>query len=169
MEQLALAELRRLGSGPSEAEEPRGLLIKVEAECDDPNAVLARAGEVLGAVLRTSSAGWPADEAWPSLLPAWFVERCAPEKAAAEYEAEMAEWRKLSHAEQVRWELEKPWSLLNWLHWFKPEERQWAWWDATTDSQFFVVEVVTQGEPLLWGNLQWLLRVAGARHVECLD
>lgn len=81
----------------------------------------------------------------------------------------MAKWRKLSHAEQVRWELEKPWSLLNWLHWFKPEERQWAWWDATTDGQVLVVRVLTQGELLLWGNLRWLLRVAGASDVECFD
>lgn len=95
MESAMSNGLRRLESGPSEGEKPSGLPIEIEAECDDPTAVLARAREVLGAVLRASSAGWPADEAWPALLPAWFVERCAPEKTAAESEADMAKWRKL--------------------------------------------------------------------------
>jgi len=48
----------------------------------DPGETVALIREVLLAVLPFAAAPadeWPADNRWPDVLPAWFVQRCTPE------------------------------------------------------------------------------------------
>jgi hypothetical protein len=128
--------------------------------CDGKAAdVIRRSREVLEAVRVATTSGWPTDGDWPRLLPAWFVAKCAPEMSREEDERALAEWRAQGSREWKR-----PWSLLAWLHWFKPGQRAWFWWDATIESDKKAVVTVESHEPP-WGSLEWLLLASGAREV----
>jgi hypothetical protein len=53
------------------------------------------------------------------------------------------------------------------VHWFRPGERYWYWWDAEVkDTNTIHIKVIVQDEPFPWGSLDWLLRAAGALSVE---
>lgn len=158
-------ELRRVAMGPRLEEKPAGLgLVRFVVTCPEGTAVcLGRATEVLREVLGQSMTGWPSDDSWPSILPEWFVERCAPAQTPEQVGAWLAWWRKLSPKEQMRVEAEQRWALLDWLDWFKPGERQWYWWDTLPRDQATVsVAVEVDAWPFAWGALAWLFRAAGA-------
>ena len=176
MVEIERGELQRIRSGSpdigadSDADSDAAgwpLLVRVHFAADDPRAVIQRAKEVLACVLeRTDS--WPADEQWPELLPASFVQRCAPEHGP-EWSAE--EWLvrsqsmtpegKAAHARQ-------PWTLSGWLYYFDPSEggmggdRSWWWWDAGTDEPGTGwIDVATSGLPFGTGSLYWLIEACG--------
>lgn len=161
-------ELRRLDVGPGVDEKPGGLgVVRFVVSCPDgASACVGRAVEVLEVVVRHSVSGWLSDEDWRSALPRWFVEACAPESTPGQSDAWLAWWRRLSSEEQARVESEARWTLLDWLEWFKPGERQWYWWDALVQSQSTAdVAVMVDEWPLAWGALSWLFRASGASQV----
>jgi hypothetical protein len=161
------AEVGRLLHGPKGAERPeRQGLVHFRARCKEPSAVLRNAREVLLAVCRNSGS-WPSCEDWKLVLPRWFVEACAPEQSQSEAEAWLAWWRTLPSDERDRVRRQKPWSLLNWLHWMQPRERSWLWWDGRIEGDSDLkVSVVVDGWPFPWGALEWLLRASGASVVD---
>jgi hypothetical protein len=77
-------------------------------------------------------------------------------------------WRSLPPAEQAKAEIEKDWSLENWLYWMEPSNRQWFWWDAKVLQEHDHIALAIQVEawPFPWGALRWLFRAAGASAVE---
>jgi len=75
-------------------------------------------------------------------------------------------WRALPAEEQHRAERERRWALADWLHWLRPDERSWYWWDAAVNgSHELRVRVEVPGWPAALGALTWLLRAAGADSV----
>jgi hypothetical protein len=75
----------------------------------------------------------------------------------------------MSAAERAE-EQKKPWSLDNWVHWMRPENREWYWWDAeVVGGAAAVVEVEVDGWPFPWGSLEWLLKAAGANSVAAVE
>jgi len=124
---------------------------------------MARAREVMAAILDGPESQQSPAEFWRDELPRWFVEACAPERPREEVEQWLHWWRSLPLEEQARATREQPWTLADWLFWLDPCERQWFWWDATVDHPdraTIVVEV--PGWPAPLGALEWLLRAAGA-------
>ena len=161
-------ERRHLQEGPRPGEEPRGVgTILARATCaGDAGAVLARAREALDPVLSHLGGRWPADEEWPRVLPDWLVRASAPEPTDAEAKAQLARWQRLSQDEQAREAATAAWTLLNWVYWFCPEDRQWWWWNACVQTpDVALVEVQIDGWPAPTGALCWLLRAAGAVEV----
>lgn len=157
-------ELRRLNSGPSAGEQPRGIaLVRFFALCaGDAPRVLERCKEVMRAVLVQTVDRWPTDEKWHSLLPAWFVATCPDEDAVQEAGAR---WFELSAEEQSR--LTNLWSVSNWVYWFLPDERQWFWWDASMpDANTIELVVEVFGDPFPSGSLDWLLAASGVIKTE---
>lgn len=142
--------------------------MRVRFASDDPTAVIKRAADVLTRVLERIDA-WPTDEAWPELLPRWFVDRCAPEHAddpSFDVTAWLERWRAMSPEEKAA-ESREPWRLSNWLYRFDPSEdgdgddRSW-WWNAGADEQGRGwIEVETTGWPFGTGSLYWLIEASG--------
>jgi hypothetical protein len=165
------AELRRLQHGPHQDEQ--AFVIRVSFIADDPAAVIARAREVLMAVLVHVEA-WPTEERWQELLSAWFVERCAPEQPddlaeglSDDVDAALARWQALTPEEKLA-HAQGPWALSNWLYYFDPTEegqgddRSWWWWNAGTDQLGTGwIEVATTGWPFWTGSLYWLIEASG--------
>lgn len=112
-----------------------------------PGADLGRARQVMVAVLEHSGGEWPSLERWKQILPAWFVEAC------------------LDDALVQSCSLDR-WSLRGWLHWFRPENRGWYWWGASTEGRGLLVTVLVPLRPYRRGALDWLLKTAGASEVE---
>lgn len=163
------AERCRLDTPPAESDRPGGLgTVRFLARCPgDAPAVLARAAEVMRVVNHHSTGDWPTNDAWRSLLPGWFVHRCAPERTREEAETWLAQWRQLPPDEQSRMDRESAWSLLNWIKWFVPADRSWYWWDAKViDPNYVAVAVEVDQWPFPWGALAWLFRAAGATDVD---
>jgi hypothetical protein len=163
-------ELRRIRQGP--AADERAFLVRVSFSADDPAAVVERAREVLGCVIEHLES-WPAEESWPRLLPAWFVERCAPERSADpswDAAAWLVRWQAMSQEQRIA-ESEGPWTLSGWLYYFDPtdgedagmgNDRSWWWWNAGTDEPGTGwIEVTTTGWPFGTGSLYWLIEAAG--------
>jgi len=161
-------ERRHLEEGPRPEERPGGVGTMIaRATCaGDADAVLAQAREALDPVLDHQSGRWPADDEWPRLLPDWVVRASAREPTRDDATAWLARWQWLTPEEQSRVEATAPWTLLNWIHWFRPENRQWYWWNARVQNPgLALVEVQIDGWPAPTGALRWLLRVAGAFEV----
>jgi hypothetical protein len=106
-----------------------------------PGEVLGRAKAVLSVAITAMLEGWdPAEDVVPAGIPVWFSEACAPEDTATE----------------------DRWSLMAWLRWCDPDERQWFWWDARVVAPGVgEVLVETTGAPFPSGALRWLLTAAG--------
>lgn len=160
-------EQRRLFDGPQPDEEPGGGLTTATARCaGDAPEVLARAREVMAAVLANSDGAWPSDEDWRGLLPSWFVEACADEETPEQTRERLARWEHLTFAERARETEHDAWSLDNWILWLEPEERQWFWWSAeAADPDQVVLRVEVPDWPAPTGALEWLLRASGAVEV----
>jgi len=161
-------ELRRLTLGAGLEEIPQGSgTVRVIAQCIDPEQVRSRAKEVLEIVVRISLDSWPDENQWRRVLPKWFVDKCGPDLTPAEAESEMARMRGLSKAKRDKIRRERPWSVSGWVYWFRPEQRQWYWWDAMlTEKGTLVVAIEVDGWPFPWASLKWLLCAAGAHAVE---
>jgi hypothetical protein len=160
-------ELRRV-RGEAFPESSRVLVVRVFFDADHPAAVIACAREVLTLVLE-NRATWPADETWSSILPRWFVDRCAPEGPDLVAEAWFAEWRAMTPEAKAAFSRE-PWTLSGWLYHFDPaddamgKDRSWWWWDAGIgESGRGWIDVATNGLPFGSGSLYWLIEASGGQ------
>lgn len=137
-------ECRHLAHGPG-AEDPPGTLDVIEVECEGgAERALARVREAMAPVLEHQEGPWPSLDDWKALLPGWFVEACVDDR-------------------QVRDCVLDRWSLRAWLHWLRPDQRQWRWWDAeVVDGTHLRVRLLPLSDPYLKGSVNWLLTVAGS-------
>jgi hypothetical protein len=161
---LASERLHLIG-GPAREEKPGGLgTVRFVAKCKgNAPEVLEKAKETLKAVNENSLPEWPSIDRWRQILPAWFVNRCAPERSQEEAENWLTWWKSLTPAEQKKVLAEEEWSLSNWIYWFQPDNRQWYWWDGVPlDRNYVVIAVEVDAWPFAWGALRWLFRAAGA-------
>jgi hypothetical protein len=167
---LLNAEMQRLKQGPRSADQPGGVgIVRFVARCPvGANDVLLRATSVLRTINEASLTGWLTDEQWEEKLPEWFTAACAPPMTQEQAEAWLSRWKKLPPDKQARAEIEKDWSLENWLFWMEPDNRQWFWWDAKVldDSDHIIVAVEAAVWPFPWGSLRWLFTAAGASALE---
>lgn len=172
-------ELLRLRHGVPQGARSPLLLARATFHAQDAEEVLARVREVLLTVLPYAagpSAEWPADDAWPGLLPDWFTARCAPEGPVDEGAAArwLARWRGLGHGEraaEARAHAAAPWQLLDWTGAFAPDggagERGWRWWDAHARAQEAWVRFTVDGHPYGGGGaLRHLIEAAGGHDVD---
>lgn len=158
-------ETRRLHLGPAPGEEPGAVgLIEINVEAtDDVSGVMSRCKDVLLIVSQASESEFRSHETLAQLLPAWFVEGCAPEESTSARAEWLAWWRGLDGEERARVAEERAWGLEDWLYWMQPEERQWLWWDLRSVGETqatLLLEV--KAWPIAMGALMWLLRLAGA-------
>jgi hypothetical protein len=158
-------ELRRILNGPRPGETAPGLLADFHVECrQEAEQVLKSARDVLLAALGHSAQDALTLEQWRAVLPTWFVEKFAPEISMDE----AVRRRSLPMEERAR--LAENWSLGAWVHWLKPSERQWVWWDAeVTSTRLLRVKVVVGGFPFPSGSLKWLFECSGASSFELLE
>lgn len=163
-------ELKRLTAGPDAGEVPQNsLLVELQATSISPggSVLLPRIKEVLRIVIGSTNATWPEVEDWRELLPGWFVNACAEEESPEESAAWLTWWRALGSEERGEAARNRPWSLADWLHWLRPDERQWYWWDALVDEDDSLhIVVVVDGWPSPLGALEWLAKAAGADVIE---
>jgi hypothetical protein len=136
------AELLRVQYGPH----PRTVnpFVDVEATftAQDPDQTVARIREVLLAVLPYASGpaeAWPADDRWPHILPAWFVQRSAPEPPVHKDAAGTwtTWWRGLTGQQretEISTDATADLRLPEWLAYFSPggaaDGRNWRWWNG---------------------------------------
>lgn len=161
-------EIRHLEDGPGVDERPggNGLITLAIRTREEPSEMIERAKDVLAVVVAVPPAEWRPEVVQQS-LPAWFVEKCAPERSN---EAWLAWWRSLAVPDRIQAERERSWSVADWLFWLAPDERQWHWWDAVVDGERSAkVLVEVPSWPAAIGALEWLLRAAGAASVDILD
>ena len=81
----------------------------------------------------------------------------------SESEEEVDYRRSLPWEKQVSLEKNKKWSLENWLVWFKPETKEWFWWndhkfDGEIENTNFLIEVTALDDPFASGAFKWLFR-----------
>lgn len=166
------AELQRLKKAPSFDEKISGLgVVRFVAHCPlGASDVLAKVISLLRIVdeIALLPTNWPTDEQWVLKLPEWFTSECTAPMTQQQAERWLAWWKGLPTDEQTRVEIEKDWSLDNWLYWMQPENRQWFWWDAKVSDYNDHVIMVIQVEswPFPWGSLRWLFKAAGASSLE---
>ena len=78
----------------------------------------------------------------------------------------LKKWESMTVEEKWQ-EGEGTWSLEAFLHWFRPSERYWYWWDAAVeDPDTLRVSLEIEDWPVPWAALRWLFRAAGALHAE---
>ena len=125
--------------------------------------------EVLRQV-RSHDRPWPSEGSWRVLLPAWFVDACAPEPTEGEQQDWNRQWKSMTYEERREYARAAPWTLTGWLAWFRPEgsdlDRGWAWVGASEMGGDGIVTVEIDGWPYPHGTLDWLLRTAGATEIE---
>ena len=162
-----LDELRHLSAGPGPDEKPPRIDYIVARCPGNAEVVLKKTNEVLQVVLTRDPENWPSDSEWASLLPRWFLDASSPKLSRKGAEDYLARLRGLSPEERIRFEREARWSISDFLHWFRPHERYWYWWDAEAESaDKFRVALVFEGWPYPSGALEWLLRASGATDAE---
>jgi hypothetical protein len=128
--------------------------------------VLTGVVEVLRVVLEQQQRGdWPDNAEWRSLLPEWFVAQTAPEMPIETDPPRRPRWWQLVRSPQVH-EQAGPWSLGNWLYWFRPENRTWFWWGAYLVSTTEISLLLAADDwPVLVGALEWAFACAGAAEI----
>ncbi|MFH1709166.1 MAG: hypothetical protein ABIF71_14780 [Planctomycetota bacterium] len=129
--------------------------------------MLTKVKEVLLIVSRYSiDSNWPTELEWRAILPAWFVNSCAPPMSDAEAQKWLQWWRGLSARDQELAEINNKWNLANWLYWMEPTNRQWFWWAARpTSNHDLIIAVEVRDWPFPWGALRWLFITSGAHDV----
>jgi hypothetical protein len=164
------AELQRLEHRPTSTEMPQGVgIVRFLVRCPyETSEVLAKAKEALKIVDKATLAGWPANGDLIPRLPQWFLSACAEEMSPDQATQWLSWWKSLPPEEQSKAEIEKDWSLDNWLYWMEPRNRQWFWWDAKVleDYDHIALAIEVECWPFPWGSLRWLFRAAGAAAVE---
>ena len=160
------AELRHLRNPPRADEKPHGVgTVRFVARCPfGAEEILNKVISVLEIVDEATLNGALTEEQWAFRLPEWFVSACALPMTAEQAEQWLKRWKALPSEEQTRVEIEKDWSLDNWLYWMEPENRQWFWWDAKVldDCDHILVATEVEVWPFPWGSLRWLFKAAGA-------
>jgi hypothetical protein len=158
-------ELLRLRTGPAPGEHPgpAGTVRFVAQFQGNAETVLANCKQVLAIVLeRSARTNWPTVEEWRALLPIWFVRACAPEQPQEEIEREAAHYRQLAPEERRRLDKQGRWTVGGWVHWLRPDARQWWWWNgAVWESETVAVDVQVDDWPHAVGAIEWLLRACG--------
>jgi hypothetical protein len=157
-------------------------LLKMEAtfSAQDPDGTIALIREVLLAVLSYAAGpadDWPADDRWPDVLPAWFVQRCAPEAPVHEgaVEASRTWWRGLTGRQretEIRPDALADRRLLDWIDLFDPAgtagSRGWRWWDGGVSGRGTGwIRFGTDGHPYGGrGALLRLIEAAGGHDID---
>jgi hypothetical protein len=138
----ATEELRHLHEGAYGEQPPGETDI---AEAPGGTRTLARAREVLEAVLTRAQAGgdWPTTPEWQELLPPWFTAACVDDS-------------------EVRDCVLDKWSLRAWVYWFQPDLRQWRWWDVDVSHDRLRITLLVLRRPYRRAALDWLLEVAAS-------
>ncbi|MFD8378513.1 hypothetical protein ACFV2X_08220 [Streptomyces sp. NPDC059679] len=176
------AELLRAGHGPHPDTVNPLLELRATYTSQDPWATAELIRDVLRTVLEHAAAPageWPADDEWPTLLPEWFVQRCAPEPPPPPERADpatwLARWRSLTHRQRQTEAISAAtadWRLADWLALFEPEgladSRSWRFWDVgTTTTTTGWVRVGVDGHPYGGrGALLWLIEAAGGYDID---
>ncbi|HYS74044.1 MAG TPA: hypothetical protein VEO96_08720 [Thermoplasmata archaeon] len=164
-------EIRHLRDGPK-ANQQRPMIDHIIARCPgNAEVVLRRCKQVLDTILAQDPTNWPSNEVWHSVLPKWFVAKCAPEMTREAAENHLRQRQGLSPDERQRIAREEDsrwrWSVLNTVFWFRPEERSWWWWDGVAENENTIrVAVAIGGWPYASGALRWILRASGATSAE---
>ena len=155
-------ELNRLTTetGNSNAIDIGFLKVELKVDCDgNSSEVLRKTKEVLVRVIDCELSLDDPIEDWKEVLPAWFVNSCAPELSSDKIDQILA---KVDGFEV----LSKLWTVGGFLYWFRPEERSWFWWGAVVKNQnAFIIELIVEGFPFAWGALDFLLHTSGAAHI----
>ena len=161
-------ELQRLREGALPDERSSTGLSEITIETSGSSLdCLSRCREVLIAIDTVSATFWPSLQEWRSVLPQWLVQKFKPEPTAQEQRQSEARWKGMPQNERAIEASNAQWSLANWIAWFVPDEREWFWWDAVAKGiDAATIRVETIGYPAPLGSLDWLLRSAGATHVE---
>jgi hypothetical protein len=158
-------ELTRLESGRCTDPPPPGMS-RFEIHAHAPataRTVLSRTKQVLASVIGAADDPWPDVERWAAVLPEWFVRASAPERTADEARAWLEYTRTLSQERRTADRQTRSWSIGNFTHWFRLDERVWWWWgsEIIDDDSFRICLVVTEPN-FPHEALDWLLRAAGA-------
>ena len=163
-------ELGRLKRSPTSIDKPVGIgNVRFVVRCPlGADEVLQNAREVMEVIATHSITHSPEEAEWRQLLPDWFIEACSPSPNPEEAERWLRWWQSLSPEDQAEEELNKEWSLDNWLYWMEPNNRQWTWWDAQVvpDCDHLIVAVEVDCWPFPWGALRWLFKASGGSAVE---
>jgi hypothetical protein len=174
------AELLRVRYGPHP--DTVNPLREVEATftAQDPGETIALIREVLLAILPFAAGPadeWPADNRWSDVLPAWFVQRCAPEAPVHEgaLGAWTTWWRGLTRQQretEMKTDAVADWRLLDWINLFDPrgmaDSRSWRWWDGGVSGRGTGwIRFGTDGHPYGGrGALLWLIEAAGGYDID---
>ena len=125
------------------------------------------AREVMTVVLRLSARDWEELDVIVAKLPMEFVQRFAPLSNSESDDKWLRLWRAANASEKKLMEDTRGWQIEEWLHWMKPDERAWFWWDAVVLNQSRgKVAVAVQSWPFPWGSIKHLLLASGATIVE---
>lgn len=176
--EIIKGELRRLQSGlGADDGRQRPFLVRVRFLAEDPARVIANARAALACVVQRTG-DWPAFGRWSELLPAEFMQRCAPEPEpdpSFDVQAWLQTWQAMTPEQKSAFNQE-PWTLSDWLYYFDPTEdgmgddRSWWWWDAGSDEPGNGwVEVATTGWPFGSGSLSWMIKASGGRDLDYRD
>ena len=167
-----LLERGRLIQPPTSESKPTGIgTVRFYTDCEnDCEMVLNRVKEVMK-IINAQSDHWPSIEQWLIRLPDWFVQQCSPELTEADKEKLRQKWAEMSWEEKQNTPVDDNWRLSAFVEWFRPENREWFWWDAAVYNyedgrQYIGVAVVVLGWPFPWGALKWLFKAAGAINLE---
>ncbi|MFQ5620071.1 MAG: hypothetical protein ACE5FR_13995 [Rhodospirillales bacterium] len=165
-------ERRRLMSGVEHNETIMGIWVDsfyVSCAGEAPK-VLQRAKELMLIVNEKGRSGpWPNDEAWPELLPRWFIDACVPEQTIEEIWREEEEFRAMTWEQQREIARTEKWSLLTWVGWMDPRDRYWLWWDAEVrDDDTLLAHVDKVGDPPPGEppGFRWLFQASGAKDLD---
>ena len=157
-------EIYRLVNGEGQIEKLNNMeYVEFKIECrNNSSDVLSKCKEVLKIVLCNNEKDKLTIDEWRNVLPLWFTEKCAKELSKQEAEDRL----NLTIEERKRITLNEGWTLSDWIYWFKPNERQWYWWDAKiVDLNTIHLVIECYGWPFAWGALRWLWKACGA--IEC--
>lgn len=158
-------ELYRLINGIEATEKTNSMeYVEFKIKCRSNSFdVLSKCKEVLKIVLCNNENAELTIDEWKKLLPLWFIEKCAKELSKEEAEERL----NLTIEERRLIAKNESWTLSDWIYWFKPQERQWYWWDAKI-VDFNTIHLVLEcyGWPFAWGALRWLWKVCGAFECE---
>lgn len=121
--------------------------------------------EVIG-LLDASARTGPTVGEWGEVLPAWFVSACSAQMSQSEAVAWVQKWRGMSAEDQAAAELERRWSLADWLYWMGPAQATWKLADAVVvGPHLLMVSLRVDEWPAPIGSFRWLARTAGASDV----
>jgi hypothetical protein len=99
-------------------------------EAPDAAETVAKAREIMLAVLRRPHRPVAFPERFESELPQWFTASFAPSRTAEENREYVERSRSLPPERQAEMEREQRWAAEEWFDWMHPDNRQWRWWEV---------------------------------------